>query len=234
MTMVKATKKTSSKTENQPSNEAMKLYQKCLVALKGRNIARIVWFDILTEEERRRLGNNLGKAFLKYQKQDGVVGIWRELHQISHPHAVVDLGRRIKAIDSDDRLLLLKEFGIVSTELSETIASAVASGDLVLIQNPRLVYWKKVELDCDWHKRNVLWDFFVLMCKAATKRKGIDNMDFGDDFGSNVIADRKNKLKDLRGFPSDLHDLIQKDGRGTQKMKLPRERIHLFEQIDDE
>lgn len=137
-------------------------------------------------------------------------------------------------IDSDDRLLLLKEFNLVPVKLSETIASAIATGDLVLIQSPRLLYWKKVELDCDWHKRNVLWDFFVVMCKAAKKKKGIDFTDFRVDFGSKVIADRKNKLKSLRNFPYDLHALIQEDGRGAQKLKLPRQRIHLFEEIDDD
>ena len=77
--MLTATKKASIKKEQQPSNQAVKLYQKCLMALKGPNIARIVWFEILTEDERRQLGNNLGKAFSKYEA---------ELNPFPHPRSL--------------------------------------------------------------------------------------------------------------------------------------------------
>jgi hypothetical protein len=184
-----------------------------------------LWERVLTERERQRLGGDLQKAW----RQHSTVGMWMQLRGVSLQRAVVDVSYELNFINDRTRRWLLRELGEVPDDPPEALKAAIASGDLVLVENPRAAYWRSQPITVDWEKRSVLWNFFWELCQHAKAGKGIDRLTFGTRAHRDIVANQKNRLLAERGFPSDLGKLIKPIGRGTQKLDLPAARIHLFE-----
>ena len=62
--------------------------------LRGSNVALMVWNDLLTKEDKRKLGNNLEPQYRKH----GTIGIWMKLRNLSQNAAIVDLAYRMDLI----------------------------------------------------------------------------------------------------------------------------------------
>jgi hypothetical protein len=184
-----------------------------------------LWERILTEAERQRLGGDLEIAW----RQHGTAGMWMKLRGVSLPRAVVDVACELNFIDDRTRRWLLREVGEVPDDPAEALDTAVASGDLVLVEQPREAYWRGQPISVDWEKRSALWDFFWELCRHAKAGQAIDRMTFGNRAHCDIVTKQKARLLAGPGFPSDLGKLIKPIGRGTQKLDLPAARIRLFE-----
>jgi hypothetical protein len=184
-----------------------------------------LWERVLTEAERQRLGGDLEKVW----RQHGTAGMWMQLRGVSLQRAVVDVAYELNFINDRTRRWLLRELGEVPDDPSETLEAAIASGDLVLVENPRAAYWRSQPITVDWEKRSALWIFFWELCKHAKAGKGIDRLTFGTQAHRDIVAKQKTRLFAEPGFPSDLGKLIKPIGRGTQKLDFPAASIRLFE-----
>ena len=152
-----------------------------------------------------------------------------KLRGVSLPRAIVDVAYELNFINDRTRRWLLRELEEVPDDPSEALEAAIASGDLVLVENPRAVYWRSQPLTVDWEKRSALWLFFWQLCQHAKAGKGIDRHTFGNQAHRDIVAKQKARLLAQPGFPSELGNLIKPIGRGTQKLDFPAARIRVFE-----
>jgi hypothetical protein len=133
-------------------------------------------------------------------------------------------------MDDRTRRWLLRELGGVADDPAEALEAAIASGDLVVVEHPRAVYWRGQHIGVNWEKRPALWDFFHALCWQAKAGQAIDHMTFNAaDIG--IVAKQKSRLRGLQGFPRGLAVLIRPTGRFTQRLNLPPSQIRFFEVI---
>jgi hypothetical protein len=186
-----------------------------------------LWEEVLTEAERRRLGDHLESLW----RQLGTAGIWRKLRGVSLERAVVDVARELGLVDDPTARWLLRELGEVSDDPEEAIQAARASSALVLVERPRTVYWNGDVIDVSWEQRAALWHFFWELCRRAKAGQPLDSLDLGEEAHPDIIAKQKWRLLRQAGFPAELGDLIQPAGRHTQQLDLSAQQIRLFEVV---
>jgi hypothetical protein len=167
-----------------------------------------LWERVLTEAERRRLGGDLERAW----REHGTAGMWRKLRGVSLPRAVVEVACELNLMDERTRGWLLRELGEAPDDPAEALEAAIATGDLVLVEHPRAVYWRGQVLGVDWRSRSRMWDFFWELCLHAKAGKAIDHTTF-DTKDLDIVAKQKSRLCGLRGFPRDLWAMIRPVGR---------------------
>lgn len=197
----------------------------CELRIRAPISAERMWTRHLTPGDRMRLGDDLEKAYYRF----GTAGMWMQLHGVTRQKAVVDVAKKLGFLSDGDYEWLLRETGEV-VEVEEAVSRAVASGDFVLVESPREAYWRGEKIEIDWYRHNALWEFLWEAGYRAKAGQPIDAFTFGENGGSNVVTRRKSRLRSMREFPNDLLDLLECDGRGTQRLTLPRKRIHVFEQ----
>jgi hypothetical protein len=183
-----------------------------------------LWERVLSETDRQQLGGNLEVAW----RTLGTAGMWMKLRGVSLPRAVVDAAWELDLMSDRTRRWLLRELGEAPDEPEEALEEAIASGDLVLVEHPRAVYWRGQPISVDWGRRSALWDFLWVICQHAKAGKAVDHTTF-NAADTAIVAKQKSRLRGLKGFPSSLAALIQPAGRYTQKLNLPPLQIRLFE-----
>jgi hypothetical protein len=178
----------------------------------------------LSAEDQERLGGDLEKAYYKY----GSAGMWAELRGVTPLRAVVDVAKILGFLRDEDREWLLRETGEI-LEAEEAISNAIAAGELVLVERPREAHWIGQRIEVDWDQHAALWDFLWELGRSSKAGQPIDAFTFGERADRNIVTRRKSRLTAMEGFPLDLANLIESVGRGSQQLKLPRERIRMFE-----
>ncbi len=193
--------------------------------IAGEVFADRLWNRHFTAEERRRLGGDLWAA---YKQDGGSVGMWVKLRGVTPYRATLEVASVLNLIEGSDRDWLLREIG-ESSDVDEAMSAAIANGDLVIIERPRGVYWKRDEIEIDWNRHSAAWDFLWELVRYAKAGQPVDSFAFSDDAHRDIVAKRKSRLGNLKTFPRELAGQIEPVGRGTQQLKLPREQIHVFE-----
>ena len=179
----------------------------------------------LNDHERDRLGGDFEAVFRRY----GTIGMWMRLRGVSVYRAVIEVARKLSFLTSEEEDEFLQELGETSDDPEAALAQVIATGALVLTERPRAAYWNEQKIAVDWVNLNALWDYFWELCRHAKKGQCFDWFTFREQAKANTLTKLKSRLLKLYRFPSDLGCLIVADGRGTQRLNLPGERIHIFE-----
>lgn len=211
-------------TTSTPSLNAIQEFQTAAARIRAPMAAQRLWERRLTPQDRERLGGDLQQAYFRY----GTAGMWAELRGVTPQRAVVEVAKLLGFLCEEDYEWLLCEVGQV-VEVEEIMSSAIAAGDLVLVERPRQAYWNGQEIDIDWNRHNALWEFLWELGRNSKAGEPIDALTFGNGTDRNVVTKRKSRLSTMGGCPIDLIDLIESVGRGSQQLSLPRERIRVFE-----
>jgi len=183
-----------------------------------------VWDQLLTEDDRRRLGGDLVAAF----RARGTVTNWMTLRGVSEVRAIIDVASQLNCISALTRDWLLRETGETPATIEQAIAAAVTSADVVLVERPRTFYWRGSLVDVDWNSANAFWVFVATVCERAKAGAGVDHTDFGKDLQPDYVSKIKSKLYELPNMPQAFVDGITACGRSTQKLDLPPQSIRLF------
>lgn len=189
-----------------------------------------LWDRYFTPEDRKRLGGDVESAWYRCS---GTAGMWVELRGVSRQRAVLDVAKLLGFLRDEDYAWLLREIGEFA-DPEEAVSSAVDAGDFVLVENPRQAYWDKSEIGIDWKKYTALWDFLWELGRRGKEKKSVERITFGDRAHQDVVTKLKSRLTGKLEFPISLADKIQVAGRGAQQLKIPVERIRIFEQIGDD
>jgi hypothetical protein len=108
------------------------------------------------------------------------------------------------------------------------IDDAIATGNLVLLEARREVYWQKERIDVDWNKHKRPWEFLWKLALNARYVKPVKDWDlYLDAAKRSTMANRWKRLKDL--LPKTLaRHVYPGEERATYVLKLPNRRAHLF------
>lgn len=186
--------------------------------------AERLWERHLTPEDRQRLGDDLSHAYGRH----GTIGMWIVLRGVSQLRAIVDLAQLLGFLRAEDHSWLLREIG-EAADVDEAMDRAIVSGDLVLAERPRSVFWNGIEIEIDWHRQAASWEFIWELCRNSKAGQPIDTFSFGQSGDRNIVTKRKSRLSKLPDFPIDLIDKMETMGRGPQQLTLSPERIRIFE-----
>jgi hypothetical protein len=200
-------------------------WQTAVLRVRSFVVAAELWQRILSEDDRRRLGDNLEAAYASCR---GTVGIWMRLRGVSYPRAVIAIGTALNLLDASTGRWLLREFGEVTGEAEWDRQSAIDAGWLVLSEQPREAYWAGQQIESDWDRRSALWDFFWELCRHAKTGQAVDRTAFRELVAPTYVAKQKSRLVNLPGFPTKLAARIKTAGRGSQRLDLPAGEIGLF------
>ncbi|MEW4566211.1 hypothetical protein AB1K70_27095, partial [Bremerella sp. JC770] len=151
-----------------------------------------LWKRHLSESDRDQLGGSLEEAY----KDTGTVRMWANLRETSLERATIEVANLLGFLTDSDSRWLLKEIG-EPADAEEKRARAIKSGDLVVVERAREVYWQGELVDVDWHRHNVLWDFLWALAEKGKKSSGVDNATFATFMKSDIVTKRKNRLKNL-------------------------------------
>ncbi len=209
------------------SDEVAREIQTAYQRVRGAVCADRLWKRHLSENDRELLGGSLEEAY----KDTGTVRMWANLRKTSLEKATIEVASLLGFLTDSDYRWLLREIG-EPADAEEKRALAIKSGDLVVVERAREVYWQGELVDVDWHRHNVLWDFFWALAEKGKKSCGVDNATFATYVKSDIVTKRKNRLKNLEGFPLELWKCIEPCGRGTQRLSLSPAKIHLFSEDD--
>jgi hypothetical protein len=210
-----------------PSPDAIMKYRRLEQYVYQSSNAVELWRRHLTRDERMRLGGESEDLELACSTYKRTAGIWAALRGVTYERAVIDVAHVMGFLHEPTYQWLLREFGetLDGDELSER---AIASGDLVLIDNPRAIFWAGSAIEVDWHKQRVHWNYFWELARHSKAGGCLDGTVLGEHPHRNILADRKSKLINSSGFPLELGDHIVAVGKGLQKLDLPAETIRLF------
>lgn len=205
-------------------------WQAHAVRIKAALCARRLWDEVLTQSERQRLGGDLEALYRRH----GTAGIWMKLRGVSLGRAVVEVACELGLATEQSCGRLLRALGELQDDPDAMLQRAITAGDLVLVERPRAAYWAGQRIALDWDNRSALWSFFWELCRSAKAGQPLDAADLGEEAPAQSVAKQKSRLLAHPAFPTPLGDLIRPAGRGTQKLDLPAERIHLLELLTRE
>ena len=89
------------------NERVMTCLQEQLHRIRPPYAAQKLWEDVLTSDERTRLGDNLGQVY----RSGGTVGIWKLLHSVSDGRAIAEVAYRLGFISVETLNWLLRELG---------------------------------------------------------------------------------------------------------------------------
>lgn len=182
------------------------------------------WEQVLTENDRQRLGGDLNAAYAN----GGTIGMCMLLRGIPQPHAIVEIAKALGFLHESTKTWLLREMGVQFDSIEDAVAATIGEGGLLLSEQNRQAYWRGEPIQIDWYKHPALWTFLWTLAERAKSGAGVDYMDFGEQMQPDYPSKMKSKLSADRAFPTDLAVLIEPRGRGKQQLMLPSERIRLF------
>ncbi len=196
--------------------------------VKGTAAALRLWQRVFTADDRRRLGNDLEAAYVQYR---GAVGMWRQLHGVSGPRAVVAVAVRIGFLDADTGQTLLQALGEEPNDPDDAVELAVTAGGLVVVETPPQAFWEGNSVAVDWARHTRWWDLLWALARASKGRGAVDAFALRERDGGDrdYVKKQKHRLVHAPGFPLSLADLVVSAGRGTYRVDLPPARIRVFE-----
>ena len=153
----------SKRAFNALENAALRIYPPVM--------AERLWESVFFPEERRRLGDDLMKADAEY---GGTAGMWQQVHGVSKVRAVIEAGYALDCLTASQRDWLLRETKEVDTDATEALRRAVEMSDLVIVEDPRTVYWKGEVIEVDWDKRSEPWNYLVELASHSKANETID------------------------------------------------------------
>ncbi|MCO6457680.1 MAG: hypothetical protein J5I93_20445 [Pirellulaceae bacterium] len=206
--------------------EALAVFRRHWTYLSGPDAANSLWRK-LTPEEKRKLGSSLAVALTRHGR---LTSIWMHLHShVSEPRAVVELAVKLFSYPTDEADWLLREMGELPIDEEAAKAEAIARGDLVLVRKDRAVYWEGEDLEVNWGKGKVLWEFLVLACEHTQHGEEISRFSIGDHAGEDVVTQRVYRLRKVPEIPHALTDRFEPVGLKTQRFTFPASRIQIFD-----
>ncbi|MCG6157271.1 hypothetical protein [Rubinisphaera margarita] len=211
--------------EASPNSRAVEEFHRIRQYVLTPPIAARVWEEVLTPEEKKRLGGEFYQALNDHRT---TVAWLQKLHNLSYQRSVIEVGRRLGWLSDSKADWLLREGGEEPINLSQ--CEAINRGHLVIERYSRTVWWQTELLEITWGNKHAVWDFFLLACEHAKENKPMDHFSFGADARENIVSQRRHALKLIPGFPSQLLACFESVGRGTQRFNFPGGQIHL---IDD-
>ncbi|REJ69557.1 MAG: hypothetical protein DWQ31_04155 [Planctomycetota bacterium] len=184
----------------------------------------------MTPQDRERLGGDLEAAWQRL----GTAGMWRELRGCTYEQAVCEVAQLLGFLRPEDRDWLLGEFGL-SVDVELAMEQAIEDGHLVLNEQLREVYWAGEQIEIDWYRHSVLWDFFWQLCRYGKAGKPVDRFAFGEHAHRDIVANQKSRLLKIEAFPTEIGVLVEPVARGSQQLHLEPFRIRVFEMsgLDD-
>jgi hypothetical protein len=81
--------------------------QRLMLIVGALPVAQRLWDRVLTDNQRRRLGESLPDAWTNL----GTVGIWMRLYEVSQPRAIIEIAQKTGFIDEPTVQWLLREIG---------------------------------------------------------------------------------------------------------------------------
>jgi len=204
-----------------------------LMATLGARIADVVtaeflWINYFAATERRCLAANFNSAF----KELGTLGMWKKLRGGTSQTATVEIAFLKGEFNAPWRELLLRQLGTYVTE--HEARESATTNQLVMLDNPRTLYWAGKLREIEWERFVALWEFWFELCKAAKSGDPLDKSLLREDGPDTYLKHRKNNLGDLSGFPAELFDLIVSAGSGTYKLELSTKKIRIFVKRDED
>ena len=209
----------------QPSTKAQELFDRTRHRILGVPCAHRLWVRALRSAEKRKLGHSFRDAFETYPC---AASMWVEVKRVNYSRAVIEVAESLNLLTSTDADWLLREGGEIPRDPVEAEQAAIERGDLVFSIKDRKIFWSGKECEIPFGKHTSLWDFWRTSCEAAVQGEGVGWDSFGAAKSETYVADKKNKLSSLPGFPIELIDRYVSDGTGRQRLDLEAERIHFF------
>lgn len=198
--------------------------QTTYLRLKGAVQAERLWTRILTADDRARLGGDLETA---YHEHGGAAGMWRKLRGVSLPQAVLGAGVALHVVDPAAAQAVLRALG---EDPEGDLDRAIASGGLILAEDPRRMWWKREMVEIDWFKWNQPWVILDIVARESKAGRALDRTRI-DSATTDVGYLKKaiSRLTRLLGFPVDLASQIRTVGNSTYQLDLAPESIRIFE-----
>ena len=138
-------------------------WQTAVLRIRPFVVAAALWERVLTDADRRRVGDDLEGA---YQSCQGTAGMWMRLRGVSSARNCRGRGGSQSARPAHGAWLL-RTFGEASGEPETDRDSAIASGALVLSEQPREAHWDNQRIaEVDWDRRTPSVDFFLGVVSA--------------------------------------------------------------------
>lgn len=108
---------------------------------------------------------------------------------------------------------------------------AVARGDLVLCENPRMMYWRAKLLSVAWQQKVGAWDFWVEIARKTQSGQSLRFFHlYSDAVEESTMASRKLRAANVvREFAPDLAGLlVTGEDAGSYELNIHPTCIHIF------
>jgi hypothetical protein len=122
-----------------------------------------------------------------------------------------------------------EKWSTARTTADSALEDAIATGNLVVVEASRDVYWKGKKLDSDWDAQNQPWQLLLMLARTRGRSFVSEYDFFGDEEKSDSALPRiRNRLKNM--LPADLSALIIRVSRPDSgyRLDLHPQAIHFF------
>ncbi|MBA4192640.1 MAG: hypothetical protein C0467_32125 [Planctomycetaceae bacterium] len=163
--------------------------------------------------------------------------MWRHLHGVTVPQAVVAVAVRIGFLHADLGQTLLRVLEVDPADAIDAVEAAVNSGGLVLVETPREAHWERKSIEVNWVKFSSRWDLLWALARASKGGGSVDAFTLRErnEGDPKFVTKRKCRLVNTVGFPLTLADCVVSAGSGTYRIDVPRDRVRVFERgVGDE
>lgn len=221
-----------------PSKALAEKFHRLRIKVSQPDTAAKLW-EVLTDKEQERLTPKLPQLDLLQRQAiaDGkdprgqATWMWIQLHGVSYQRAVIEISAAFHWISPTEVDWLLREGGELPRNPEDLRDILITRGDLVILRSSRDVFWQGERIDADWYHFGESWEFLLIACESAKRGEAIDSFSFGRSNSGNVVAHKKNRLKtQVPGFPKSLYAAFTRVGTGTQRLTIPRNQIHFFDE----
>jgi len=198
--------------------------QQLLIRLRIPQVQLKLYRQLLTSNERRDYD-----AALQERTRPIPIDIWITPRRgISHKLAIVQLAFRAEILPVSDRDWLLRELG-EELPMDWEIQHAVSLGGLVVVDNPRTVFWDSLRIRIDWSRRPKAWNLIWQLATKARRNTALLEKDaYPDDAVSDAtLATAVSRLKAI--LPPMLADKILPGALPrSQRLRLDPSEILIF------
>ena len=221
-----------------PSKDALEKFQSLNAGVNTIQVFETLWHRHLSDADRVRIlletetsqsPDNL--EIIRVGKSlKGAAGTWELLRGVSNNRAYLDVALLVDLITPADYNWLLREYGELPLNAEAAKDEAIMRGDLVLVRSPATLHWSRNQVEIDWSRHRVSWEFFLTACEHAKRSEAIDQWSFSETARANFVSQAKSRLKSTRGFPPKIIEAFKSEGTGSQRLDFPPELIHIFDQ----
>jgi hypothetical protein len=197
-----------------------------IMRARGAAVKNQLW-ERLHKSEQEWIMANIGDE--EWHKL-GPIEVWKRLRGVSDERAALDIGLKCDLLSPEKHAWLLREIGAEEEDLPAAVRSAVQSSPLVLTERPRALFWQGQEIEVDWERLRIPWDYLWRLARAAKHRGSINDKDFELSTQPRNLVDWKHRLLEQEGFPQGIGDLIDVE-KGNHRLNLSPQMIRLFENV---